>query len=57
MNLEMNSLQKLKECNCEIALEDRELLTDDRIELMFCKNCEALKEDIEIEWIKLLRNE
>lgn len=53
----MNSLQKLKECNCEIALEDRELLTDDRIELMFCKNCEALKEDIEIEWIKLLRNE
>lgn len=56
MNLEMNSLRKLEECNCEIALEDRELLTDDRIELMFCRNCEALKEEIEIELIKLLRD-
>ena len=56
MSLEMNSLQKLEECNCEIALEDRELLTDDRIELMFCKNCEALRDELEIELIKLLRN-
>ena len=42
-------------CGCEIALEDREALTSDMVEFMYCRECERLIDEIEVGYYEILR--